>query len=98
MVLEAIRFRSRLLGLAFLEASDLPRSHALLLPRCASIHTFGMRFPIDVAFVDSDGLVLRVIRDLPPRRFRTCRGAVACLEAHTGELSRFLRRPIPPGG
>ena len=98
MVLEAVRFRSRLLGLAFLDASDLPRSHALLLPRCASIHTFGMRFPIDVAFLDGDGLVLRVIRDLPPRRFRKCRRAAACLEAHTGELSRFLRRPTPPGG
>ena len=41
---------SRLLGLALLR-----REHAgagLLIPRCRSVHTFGMRFPIDVLFLD----------------------------------------------
>jgi len=98
IVLEAVRFRSRLLGLAFLDANDLPRSHALLLPRCASIHTFGMRFAIDIAFADDHGRVARVIHDLPPRRFRTCRGSAAALETHAGELARFLRRPIRRDG
>ena len=41
--------RARLVGLAWLR--HWPDSHALLLPRCRSIHTVGMRFPIDVAFV-----------------------------------------------
>ena len=98
LVLEATSFRSRVLGLALLDADECPRATGLLLKPCASIHTFGMRFPIDVAFVDCDGRALRVIRDLPRRRFRSCRGAAACLEAPAGELSRFLRRPIRPGG
>jgi uncharacterized membrane protein (UPF0127 family) len=40
----------------------LGREHfegALVLARCHHIHTLGMRFPIDVAFCDRDGVVLR---------------------------------------
>jgi uncharacterized membrane protein (UPF0127 family) len=40
---------ARLAGLAWLR--HWPDSHALLLPCCRSVHTVGMRFPIDVAFV-----------------------------------------------
>jgi uncharacterized membrane protein (UPF0127 family) len=42
-------FMARLAGLSGL--ADLPPGRALLLPRCRSVHTVGMRFPIDVAFV-----------------------------------------------
>jgi uncharacterized protein len=38
---------------------------ALLLPRCRSIHTLGMRFPIRMAFLDRDLAVLGV-RDIAP--------------------------------
>jgi uncharacterized protein len=98
IAIEARSFRSRLLGLAFLDADELPPGTGLLLPRCTSIHTFGMRFPIDAAFLDGQGRVIREIHDVPSRRIRSCRGAAACLEVHAGELSRFLRRPIRPGG
>src|SRR2546421_542279 len=98
VVLEAASVRSRLLGLALLNEDEFPRGTGLLIRPCASIHTFGMRFAIDIAFADDHGRVVRVIHDLPPRRFRTCRGSAAALETHAGELSRFLRRPIPPGG
>ena len=33
---------------------------ALVLPRCRWVHTIGMRFAIDVAHLDADGVVLRV--------------------------------------
>ena len=89
-VLEACGFRARLLGLAFLHGNELPPGHALLLPRCRSIHTFGMRFPIDVAFADEAGTVLRVVRQLQPARVAGCRGAAFALETHAGELPRFL--------
>ena len=95
IVLEAGSFRSRLLGLAFLRGDRFPRENALLLRPCGSIHTFGMRFSIDVAFADGRGHVLRVIPNLPPLRIRRCPGAAVALEAHAGELSRFLSRPIP---
>jgi uncharacterized membrane protein (UPF0127 family) len=76
-VLEARGFRARLLGLAFVR--KLPVGHALLIPRCSSIHTFGMRFRIDLVFLSADE-VLRVDRDVPPGRIRRCAGARAVLE------------------
>jgi uncharacterized membrane protein (UPF0127 family) len=90
---EAISLRSRLLGLAFLPA--LPPGHALLIPHCRSVHTFGMRFPIDVVFLDETGRVLRVARDLPPRRVLFCRDAFAVLETRAGDAAVFSP-PSPP--
>ena len=70
--------RARLLGLALL--SDLPLNCALLLPRCSSVHTFGMRFPLEVRFLDAAGRELRVVAAVPPRRLVGHRGAAAVLE------------------
>ena len=70
--------RARLLGLALRRQSP---SEALLIPRCRSVHTFGMRFPLDIAFLDGDGRVLRLARSVPPNRLVSCRGAAAVLEA-----------------
>jgi len=68
----------RLLGLALRRR---PPTHALLLPRCRSVHTFGMRFPLDLIWLDRDGRVLRVDEAVPPWRVRSCRGAAAVLVA-----------------
>jgi uncharacterized membrane protein (UPF0127 family) len=68
----------RLVGLAWLD--DLPENRGLLLPRCNSIHTFGMRFALDVDFLGADGQTLRRCQAVPPRRVLWCRGAVAVLE------------------
>jgi hypothetical protein len=59
----------RLVGLAGLPA--LPSGAALLIPRCRSVHTFGMRFPLDVLFVtiEDGSLVAHDARyGVPPRR------------------------------
>jgi hypothetical protein len=69
---------ARLLGLALRRR---PPVHALLLPRCRSVHTFGMRFPLDLIWLDRDGRVLRVDEAVPPWRVRSCRDAAAVLEA-----------------
>jgi uncharacterized protein len=77
-VFVARTFRARLLGLAWL--ADLPDECGLLIPRCSSVHTYGMRFALDIAFLDGDGAVLREVRAVPPRRVVRCRGAAAVLE------------------
>ena len=77
-MLLASSFHARLLGLALLK--EMPADCALLLPRCPSVHTFGMRFPIDVMFLDRQGRVLRVERAVPPGRLLRCRGATEVLE------------------
>src|SRR5829696_8257603 len=42
--------RTRLLGLARLDRAEA--GAGLLIPRCAAVHTFGMRFELDVVFLD----------------------------------------------
>ena len=74
----ATGFRSRLLGL-----SGLPREQAgagLLIPRCASVHTFGMRFALDLVFLDARERPLAIMVGVPPRRLAWQRGAAAVLE------------------
>lgn len=84
--------RARLLGLAGLSA--IPQRTALLLPRCRSVHTFGMRFALDLIWLGRDGEVLRVDRDVPPRRHRACRRARAVVETNAGCADRFLRQGV----
>jgi uncharacterized membrane protein (UPF0127 family) len=61
----------------------------LLIPRCSSVHTFGMRFALDVCFLDQHGTALAVRRRIPPRRVAFCRGAGAVLEIPAGEGGEF---------
>ena len=70
-------FRERLIGLAFLRE---PPADGLLLPRTRSVHTFGMRFALDLHWLGADGEVVRVDRAVPPRRLRTCLRARSVLE------------------
>ena len=70
-------FLQRLVGLAW---SESPRAAALLLPRCRSVHTFGMRFPLDLFWLDARGEIIRVDRGVPPRRVRRCREARCVIE------------------
>jgi len=72
--------RARLFGLALLPRAP-PAGWALLLPKCRSVHTVGMRFALDLVFIDAGGRVLRVTRRVPPWRVVSCRGAAAVIEA-----------------
>jgi uncharacterized protein len=74
----ALGFRSRLLGLAGLRLEEA--GPGLLVPRCASVHTFGMRFELDLVFLDHDGRPLATRVRVPPRRLAWHRGADAVLE------------------
>lgn len=57
-----------------------PERNAVLLLRCASVHTFGMAYPLDLAFFGRDGTVLAAFRAVAPGRVRSRPGAVAVLE------------------
>jgi len=59
---------------------DWPPGVALAIPRCRSVHTFGMRFALDLVWLDSEGSVVRVDRAVPPWRVRSCWGARSVLE------------------
>ena len=74
----AVRRATRMLGLAHLDPA--PDGRGLLIPGCRSVHTFGMRFAIDVHFIDRDGDVIRSEMAVAPWRVLYCRHACAVLE------------------
>jgi uncharacterized membrane protein (UPF0127 family) len=78
-----------LLGRAALAAGE-----GLLIRPASAIHTFFMRFAIDVVFIDRDGVVLRVVPALRPWRLAARRGARSVLELPAGEAAA---RGIGPG-
>jgi uncharacterized membrane protein (UPF0127 family) len=81
-------WRARLCGLAFM--SHLHVDEALVFPHCRSVHTFGMRFPIDVVFVDRDWLPIYVEYDVGPRRVLRSRFARSVIEVNSGEAGRLM--------
>jgi uncharacterized membrane protein (UPF0127 family) len=92
-------FRTRLRGLAWRDRAAA--GPGLLFPRCASVHTFGMRFDLDVYFLNGRGRVLAVRRQVAPRRVLWHRGASAILEIPSPEggrvrAARPLDRNAPP--
>lgn len=74
--------RRGLLGRAALRPGE-----GLYLTPCEWLHTFGMQFSIDIAFLDSSGRVLAVHHSLRPRRLsRLVWRACGALELPTGVL------------
>ena len=57
----------------------------LVLFPCNDVHTYGMRRPIDVAFVTAEGLVAESYRDVGPKRRLRCREADFTLERFARE-------------
>jgi uncharacterized membrane protein (UPF0127 family) len=75
---------SRRRGLLGRDALD--GSAALILSPCWTIHTAFMRFPIDVAFIDRDGRVIRVQEDMVPWRVAAAPSASVTVELAAGVL------------
>ena len=80
---------SRLRGLAALD--DLPGEHGLLLPRTRSVHTFGMRFALDLIWLGRGGSIVALERGVAPRRHAMTRGARSVVEVRAGWGERFVR-------
>jgi hypothetical protein len=59
-------FWARLKGL--LGKKELPAGKGIVIKPCSSIHTFGMAFPIDVAFVDKKDSVCYILEAMPSYR------------------------------
>ena len=78
LVHDADTRRARLLGLAFLD--ELPRGVGMHFPRTRSVHTFGMRFALDLHWLDAAGELVRVDRAVGPRRVKGCRAAASVVE------------------
>jgi hypothetical protein len=82
----ADRMLSRMKGL--LGRRSLPAGEGLLIRPAPSIHTFFMRFPIDVVFLSRAGEVMKISANVRPWRTRSCRRAYAVLELAAGEAEK----------
>ncbi|HEX3263571.1 MAG TPA: DUF192 domain-containing protein [Solirubrobacterales bacterium] len=69
---------SRLLGLAHLDRDAA--GPGLFIPRCRCVHTFGMRFALDLVFLGDASQPVSVRHHVPPRRIAVERRARAVLE------------------
>lgn len=89
----AVTTLQRMRGL--LGRRDLPVGEGLLIERCGSIHTIGMRFAIDVVFLDSRWQVCRIARQVRPGRLCVWGGwrAARALEVASGWLDATTVTP-----
>jgi uncharacterized membrane protein (UPF0127 family) len=62
---------------------------ALVITSCRWVHTFGLRFAIDVAFVDENGVVLKIQRMPPGRLGAPVKRGRWVIEAATGAFERW---------
>lgn len=81
----ASSFQARLLG--WMGRRTLEPGEGLCLVPCRSIHTFGMRVPIDVLFVDHDLRIVRSVTALRPGRIAMDKNAVAVIELPAGDAA-----------
>ncbi len=84
-VRRARHFMQRALG--WLAKARAPLDEALWIGHCRCVHTFGMRFAIDVVFVDADGVVVAVRPDVRPMRIVYVSGARSCVELAAGRAA-----------
>jgi uncharacterized protein len=96
VITEAVTPLARLRGLAL--RRSLAPGHGLLLRRCRSVHTIGMRFALDLVWLDGAGRPVRVDAAVPPWRVRGCRAAHAVVELAAGGAAAYVAASagVPP--
>jgi uncharacterized membrane protein (UPF0127 family) len=85
---QAHTWHARSRGLAKLDS--LPEHAGLLIAPCRSIHTFGMRFALDLIWLDKQDGIVELTTNVAPRRLRSqLRRARAVIEVNAGHGARF---------
>lgn len=77
---------SRARNRGLLGRSGIAAGSAMIIAPCNAIHTFFMRFTIDLVFADRHGRVLKLYRSVRPWRIRISLGAFAALELAAGSI------------
>lgn len=71
-----------------LARSEMEQSLGLWLAPCEAIHTFGMKMPIDVVFLDREYRALKLVENLAPSRISLCLTGNSVLELASGAIRR----------
>lgn len=85
-LLTAFDSASRRQGL--LGRDGLPAGSALIIAPSNAVHTFFMRFPIDILFVGRDGRVIKMRSAVRPWRMTASLRAFAVIELPAGSLAQ----------
>jgi uncharacterized protein len=85
----ARRYGERRRGLARMD--PMPSDHALHILRTNSVHTFGMRFALDLVWLGRGGRVVRIDTNVPAGRMKMCVRARSVIEARAGYGDHFAR-------
>lgn len=67
-----------------LDRTSLAEGEGMWFPRCRLIHTFGMKFPIDLVYLDERHQVCKVVEGLRPGRLSACLAADSVIELDFG--------------
>jgi uncharacterized membrane protein (UPF0127 family) len=73
--------------------SRLAPGEGLWILPCEAIHTFGMKFPIDLVYLDGKNRIKKLCRDVPPWRLSVCLSARSVLELPSGAIRETKTRP-----
>ena len=90
-LISAFDSKSRRVGL--LRHESFPDGSAMLIAPSNAVHTFFMRFPIDVAFVTREGRIVKACPGLKPWRLAGALRAHAVVEMPAGTLARHATVP-----
>lgn len=71
-----------------LKHSGLEEGEGLWIKPSEGVHTFGMKFAIDVVFVSKKGVVLKLRPNMPKRRIALCLRATSVVELPVGIISQ----------
>ncbi|MFT8349080.1 DUF192 domain-containing protein [Clostridium saccharoperbutylacetonicum] len=86
-VIIANTFMTRLKGLMF--KRSLVEGNVLMIKPCNSIHTFFMKFPIDIIFLSKGNVVIHVIENMIPGKISPfVKGAISVLELQSGIIRK----------
>ncbi|HZK38918.1 MAG TPA: DUF192 domain-containing protein [Clostridia bacterium] len=88
----ADNFFKRFKGLMF--RRSMPSDYGLLLSPCNAIHTFSMRFPIDVIFLDENSKIVHIEKSMRPNKIgKTIKAATNVLELSSGMAEKLDLKP-----
>jgi uncharacterized protein len=83
-VAKTSNFIDRMRGLLF--SSQLKENEGLLIAPCSSVHTFGMRYAIDLVFLDKQLTVVKTVKSLEPWRMAASNASNMVLELAANSL------------
>lgn len=68
--------------------TELAEGEGLWIVPCEAVHTFWMRFSIDLVYLDRQKRIKKLVRDVPPWRLSGCLTAHSVVEIPAGTIRR----------